>query len=131
MSDRFKFRAWDKKSKKIREVSYIVYDDINAGEIKLFNLWGWNIIEDQRQIVQRNPNEVVLMQCTGHKDKNGKLIYEGDVVKYLLPHSPRWHQGEVIWDPKMCFFGVFSLSTLRYADDWDRLTKIEIIGNIY
>ena len=122
-----KFRAWDVHEKKMFTNDQLiiwngnVYANDNS-ELNVNNLKGWSI------------DEKYLMQSTGLKDKNGKEIFEGDIVKYKAGCNT--FTEEVAYDKNFAGFGVrdananiiFTFGEL--AEDID-LHSLEAIGSIY
>jgi uncharacterized phage protein (TIGR01671 family) len=82
--DRFRFRAWNKEEKKYYYDAEKTYDYlINGIMSESFGV----LLEDDRYIIE---------QCTGIKDCNGKLIYEGDLVRWVLEEEIKKY-GVVKW----------------------------------
>lgn len=98
-----KFRAWDKNAKKMYYGKEEFFDDMIG-----FRFEHWDI--------NTNRKDIILMQYTGIKDKKGKEIYEGDIVK----SDYRRGCNVVEWRKKEAQFSIGG-----YGNSWT------IIGNIY
>jgi uncharacterized phage protein (TIGR01671 family) len=117
-----KFRAYDKPSKTMSpDVSELFW---SAGGLRATGL-GYYIGEGEHKDLV-DDDHIVLMQFTGLLDKNGKEIYEGDVVKLDS------------WNPSVCEVvfnrGGFCFRFTKddgYYPDGKYLEEGEVIGNIY
>lgn len=128
MSDRLKFRVWDNVEKKYLNCDddYIDYAITRDGILILIA----NDNSDCRHIYL-DKNRYIIEQCTDVKDKNGKLIYEGDIVHYVK-HTNFGLGGEryakVFWWEDAQGFAIKTI----YGDYYDLTDfEIEVVGNIH
>ncbi len=110
MQERFRFRAWDTLKKQYFHDVQFQYDD----EVECF---GYMLDDTYKE-------RYVVEQCTGLKDKNGNLIFEGDIVEYKIPGIPKI-SAIVHWSPNSVHFWKGSQDLATY-----KKTTV-IVGNIH
>ena len=117
-----KFRAWTEEGEVMYHDVYPFKDDT-----LLLNY-------DEFAFDEVPASDFILMQSTGLKDKNGKEIFEGDIVKYKAGCNTFIE--EVAYDKNFAGFGVRDANAdiiftfWELAEDID-LISLEVIGNIW
>ena len=112
-----KYRAWDKETETMNGMA--------------------EIYRNRNQEIELRPRDenIILMQSTGLKDKNGKEIFEGDVIAIEVDDTGTPINARVFQNSKI---GVLMFHVFEDNEDVpmvelleDNSVAFEIIGNIY
>lgn len=112
-----RFRAWDKETKTMNGMA--------------------EIYRNRNQEIELRPRDedIILMQSTGLKDKNGKEIFEGDVIDIEVNDTETPINARVFQNSKI---GVLMFHVFEDNEDVPMVELLEgnsvafeIIGNIY
>ena len=133
MNDRFKFRVWSNKHKMyVEDNCYPIGGDyslsmtqhgyvevIGLGDYQDYSddIHSWGVVKNLEDYI----GDCIIEQCTGLKDKNGRLIYENDIVREISKKEPEWEEYVIKVEYKCCGFNLYR------DEDYD----FEVIGNIH
>lgn len=121
-----KYRAWDGVEKKFVEHFFITDNGLICNMEKPTS--------DRKLLIPIEKSELILMQSTGLRDKNGKEIFEGDIVQfedcytetdflYVNTGIVEWSQGS---------FTITNRDSVEMGDLLDgEFLDVTIIGNVY
>lgn len=111
---------------------------------KIYDVYAVDFGEGKAQLVSLDGSEMLftkidtdkLFQCTGLRDKTGKLIYEKDIVRTWKFSTGITKLSVIVWNEARCGFRLCDIDNYqrnihRYPQSMVNVTTIEVLGNIY
>lgn len=127
------FRAWNKNLKTMHETDDIIFIDFEKEEICVQTIYFEEGLPYDRDLDFYIFDGIEFMQSTGLFDKNGKEVFENDIIR-----DSEGFEGIVQYDESYAMYGINYLPTLPNGIDitFEELkdnyrNKFEVIGNIY
>jgi uncharacterized phage protein (TIGR01671 family) len=121
-----KFRVWDGKTMWYRGSLQF---DMMPFELTKKTFFEFEGVESGEIVVGKATRLFEVMQYTGLKDKTGKEIYEGDIVRFLGPVGNVLDMEVVFKDGCFCRYNHFTMHIPLQS--LTRRTEYEVIGNKY
>lgn len=115
-----KFRAWDTTNKEMFKDTFSITE---SGQV---------VVVEQEDVMCPPDyvfvDNLVIMQSTGLVDKNGKEIFEGDIVKMAKDVYSEPTHYEVVRH----YGGAYRIESKQHGCElWLRHTDCEVVGNVY
>lgn len=126
-----KFRVWHHELGRLMSVKCMFFQDSEIEEFELNDA----LMND---CITAYPDEIELMQSTGFKDKNGKEIFEGDIVR-TTRFLGRADEIGGFYEYEKDYVGVVKVLEGSWVIDtgsvavrlWSEIDESEVLGNIY
>lgn len=123
-----RYRAWIKEEKRMFFSDDILAIDYENEEIVTQQVYFENGLPDDRFIYCYKTDEIELMQSTDMVDRNGNIIFEGDIVKM----SKDVYSEPTYYEVVRHRGGAYRLESKQHGCElWLRHTDCEVVGNIY
>ena len=123
-----KYRAWLKTEKRMIETDDLLDIDYENEVVTTQQVYFENGLPNDRDLDNFVFEEIKLMQSTDMVDRDGKMIFEGDIVKMAkdVYSEPTYY--EVVRHRG----GAYRLESKQHGCElWLRHTDCEVVGNVY
>ncbi|NIB80977.1 YopX family protein [Streptococcus pseudopneumoniae] len=121
-----KFRVWDSVEKKFVEHFFITDNGLICNMEKPTS--------DSKLLIPIEKSELILMQSTGLKDKNGKEIFDGDILE-IQDEGEVLGNAKLTWDNEQAVFMIEAISVDDIAPFHEILSdesySYRVVGNVY